>query len=136
MDHACCGPGRLRLPRPTWRRAAGHARRAAVWDAEGAAEPGGRPGHAAPGEWDAKAMTEPTARHRQLKEAFTQARGYWDPAWEDVLSLDADFFEAYLNLSAVPWRKGTLAPKVKEFIYIRSEEHKSELQSRQYLVCR
>jgi len=74
-------------------------------------------------------MTEPTARHRQLKEAFTQARGYWDPAWEDVLSLDADFFEAYLNLSAVPWRKGTLAPKVKEFIYIAIDASTTHLHA-------
>lgn len=37
---------------------------------------------------------------------------------EKVLEWDVDFFEHYLNLSAHPWKKGTLPPKVKEFIYI------------------
>jgi alkylhydroperoxidase/carboxymuconolactone decarboxylase family protein YurZ len=59
-----------------------------------------------------------TERQRQLKEQFTRERGYWNPLWDGVLRLDADFFEAYLNFSAVPWKNGTLEPKVKEFIYI------------------
>ena len=57
-------------------------------------------------------------RRRQLKEDFIQARGYWAPLWDDVLELSPDYFEAYTNLSSVPWRTGTLAPKVKEFVYI------------------
>ena len=57
-------------------------------------------------------------RQKQLKEEFTQARGYWNPFWDGVLRLDPDYFEAYLNFSAVPWKNGPLEPKVKEFIYI------------------
>jgi alkylhydroperoxidase/carboxymuconolactone decarboxylase family protein YurZ len=34
-----------------------------------------------------------------------------------MLILDPDFFEAYTHFSSVPWVKGTLGPKVKEFIY-------------------
>jgi alkylhydroperoxidase/carboxymuconolactone decarboxylase family protein YurZ len=74
-------------------------------------------------------MTEPTPRQRQLKEAFTEARGYWSPAWDGVLALDPDFFEAYLNLSAVPWRKGTLPPKVKELIYIAVDASTTHLHA-------
>ena len=74
-------------------------------------------------------MTEPTPRQRQLKEAFTEARGYWSPAWDGVLALDPDFFEAYLNLSAVPWRKGTLPPKVKERIYIAVDASTTHLHA-------
>jgi alkylhydroperoxidase/carboxymuconolactone decarboxylase family protein YurZ len=59
-----------------------------------------------------------TERQGQLKEEFTRERGYWNPLWDGVLRLDPDFFEAYLNFSAVPWKNGTLEPKVKEFIYI------------------
>jgi len=59
-----------------------------------------------------------SGRQRQLKEEFTQARGYWNSLWDGVLRLDPDFFEAYLNFSAVPWKNGTLEPKIKEFIYI------------------
>lgn len=58
------------------------------------------------------------SRQQKLKDKFTEARGYWSALWDDVLALDPDFFEAYLNFSSVPWRTGTLAPKVREFIYI------------------
>lgn len=62
---------------------------------------------------------ELTERQQQLKERFIKDRGYWsDQVWEPVLRLDPDFFEAYLNFSAHPWKKGILSPKVKELIYI------------------
>jgi len=57
-------------------------------------------------------------RREKLKAEFMQARGYWAPLWDQVLELSPDYFEAYTNLSSVPWRTGTLAPKVKEFVYI------------------
>jgi alkylhydroperoxidase/carboxymuconolactone decarboxylase family protein YurZ len=57
-------------------------------------------------------------RRAQLKREFEERRGYWSPFWDGLLMLDADFFEAYLNFSSVPWKKGPLEPKVKEFIYI------------------
>jgi alkylhydroperoxidase/carboxymuconolactone decarboxylase family protein YurZ len=61
---------------------------------------------------------ELSERQRELRESFVEARGYWNPFWDGLLSLDPDFFEAYLNFSAVPWRNGTLEPKMKELIYI------------------
>ena len=33
-------------------------------------------------------------------------------------ALSPDFFEAYVEFSSVPWKTGTLEPKIKEFIYI------------------
>ncbi|MBI3968475.1 MAG: carboxymuconolactone decarboxylase family protein [Chloroflexi bacterium] len=66
-------------------------------------------------EVDGVALTE---RQRELKESFTRERGYWNPFWEGLLVLDSSFFEAYLNLSATPWRNGTLEPKIKELIYV------------------
>jgi alkylhydroperoxidase/carboxymuconolactone decarboxylase family protein YurZ len=57
-------------------------------------------------------------RRRELREAFIEARGFWTPLWEGVLELDPDFFEAYVGFSSVPWRKGTLEPKVKELVCI------------------
>jgi alkylhydroperoxidase/carboxymuconolactone decarboxylase family protein YurZ len=63
-------------------------------------------------------LPEPTERQQQLKQDFIAARGYWNPFWEGLLSLDADFFEAYLAFSGVPWRKGVLEPKFKELIYV------------------
>jgi len=62
---------------------------------------------------------ELSKRQKQLKEKFIAERGYWlEELLGVILRLDADFFEAYLDFSAVPWRKGVLPPKVKEFIYI------------------
>jgi alkylhydroperoxidase/carboxymuconolactone decarboxylase family protein YurZ len=56
-------------------------------------------------------------RQQQLKSDFERNRGYWNPIWDGVLKLAPDFFEAYLEYSSVPWKRGVLAPKVKEFIY-------------------
>jgi len=63
-------------------------------------------------------MAELDERRQKLKEAFTEARGYWSPMWDGLLALDPDFFAAYLDFSAVPWRRGTLEPKIKELMYI------------------
>jgi len=60
-----------------------------------------------------------TPRQKEVKEKFIKARGYWkEDSWGPVLRLDPDFFEAYMNYSSVPWKKGVLDPKVKELIYI------------------
>ena len=58
-------------------------------------------------------------RQKILKQKFMEERGYWDEKFlGQLLRLNPDFFEAYWNFSAVPWRKGALSPKMKEFIYI------------------
>ncbi|MCY1137214.1 carboxymuconolactone decarboxylase family protein [Actinoplanes sp. Pm04-4] len=57
-------------------------------------------------------------RQEQLKAEFTKTRGYWHNFWDEMLELDPDMFEAYTEFSSVPWRTGTLEPKVKEFVYI------------------
>jgi alkylhydroperoxidase/carboxymuconolactone decarboxylase family protein YurZ len=59
-----------------------------------------------------------TSRQEALKAAFIANRGYWSPMWDGVLSLSPDFFEAYAAFSSVPWKTGTLEPKVREFVYI------------------
>lgn len=58
------------------------------------------------------------ARQQQLKDVFTRERGYWDDLWSGLLEMDPEFFAAYGDFSAAPWRDGQLAPKVKEFMYI------------------
>jgi alkylhydroperoxidase/carboxymuconolactone decarboxylase family protein YurZ len=57
-------------------------------------------------------------RRQELRRRFTELRGYWNDAWERLLAADADYFEAYLNFSGVPWVSGPLEPKVKEFLYL------------------
>ena len=57
-------------------------------------------------------------RQEQIKAEFTATRGYWHAFWDEMLELDPEMFEAYTAFSSVPWRSGTLDPKVKELVYI------------------
>ena len=59
-----------------------------------------------------------TEYQEQVKAEFTRTRGYWHEFWDDMLELDPELFAAYTEFSSVPWRTGTLEPKVKEFVYI------------------
>jgi alkylhydroperoxidase/carboxymuconolactone decarboxylase family protein YurZ len=61
---------------------------------------------------------ELTEDQERLKAEFTATRGYWHEFWNEMLELDPELFEAYTEFSSVPWRKGVLEPKVKEFVYI------------------
>ncbi len=55
---------------------------------------------------------------QKIKDEFVAVRGTWGDAWEAILVLDPDFLRAYLDFSAVPWRKNHLDAKTKELIYI------------------
>ncbi|MEK6709341.1 MAG: carboxymuconolactone decarboxylase family protein [Nitrospinota bacterium] len=60
-----------------------------------------------------------TPRQKKLKEKFLKERGYWkEELFGEILRMDPDYFEAYLSLSAAPWKNGPLPPKMKELIYI------------------
>jgi alkylhydroperoxidase/carboxymuconolactone decarboxylase family protein YurZ len=61
---------------------------------------------------------ELSPEQKRMKADFIAARGYWSEMWDGVLTLSPDYFEAYSEFSAVPWKHGTLEPKIKEFIYI------------------
>lgn len=58
------------------------------------------------------------AYQEEVKADFTKTRGYWHEFWDEMLELDPELFAAYTEFSSVPWRSGTLSPKVKEFVYI------------------
>jgi alkylhydroperoxidase/carboxymuconolactone decarboxylase family protein YurZ len=57
-------------------------------------------------------------RQEEIKAEFTANRGYWNPFWDEILELDPELFAAYTEFSSVPWRTGTLEPKVRELVYI------------------
>jgi alkylhydroperoxidase/carboxymuconolactone decarboxylase family protein YurZ len=61
---------------------------------------------------------ELSERERELCAAFVEARGFWSSSLQALLETDPDFFAAFLRLSVVPWRTGSLDPKVKEFVCI------------------
>jgi alkylhydroperoxidase/carboxymuconolactone decarboxylase family protein YurZ len=64
------------------------------------------------------AASQLTPRQQEIKDAFVAARGDWPAAFDGILRLDPEFFAAYSAFSSVPWRTGTLEPKVKELVYI------------------
>jgi alkylhydroperoxidase/carboxymuconolactone decarboxylase family protein YurZ len=47
-----------------------------------------------------------------------RATGDWNPMWDLMLEMDADYLEAFLGFRAVPQRKGPLEQKYKEMIFI------------------
>lgn len=63
-------------------------------------------------------MSDTATRKARIKQDFVDARGYWSRGWDPLLDIAPEFFEAYSKLSSVPWKHGTLSPKVKELMYI------------------
>lgn len=59
-----------------------------------------------------------SAKQEKLKQEFVANRGYWHPVWEQLLQHSPEFFDAYSRLSSVPWKYGTLEPKIRELIYV------------------
>jgi len=57
-------------------------------------------------------------KQERLKAEFVAARGYWAPIWDEVLRVSPAYFEAFMKLSSVPAKTGSLSPKVRELIYI------------------
>ncbi len=55
---------------------------------------------------------------RYPQTAAHRARGDWNPVWEQIAEMDADFLEAYLAFRSVPHREGPLPQKYKELIMI------------------
>jgi alkylhydroperoxidase/carboxymuconolactone decarboxylase family protein YurZ len=76
------------------------------------------------GRRDAQPLTE---RQEAVKAAYIAARGAWGPFFEDWVRLDPGLMEAYITYSTVPWQRGPLAPKFKEFIYIAVDAQATHL---------
>jgi alkylhydroperoxidase/carboxymuconolactone decarboxylase family protein YurZ len=72
----------------------------------------------AAGRGDEVEACAPSPRQEKLKAEFIANRGYWSDLWDNVLALSPDYFEAYAEFSSVPWKNGTLEPKVRELIYV------------------
>ena len=59
-----------------------------------------------------------TPRQEQMKAEWIASRGFWADLPEYMLRFAPDFFETYVEFSSVPWKTGTLEPKVRELIYV------------------
>lgn len=68
-------------------------------------------------------------RREALKAEFTAKRGYWFEFWDGLLELDPELFEAYTEMSSVPWTTGVLEPKVKELVYCAFDASATHLYS-------
>lgn len=47
-----------------------------------------------------------------------QAKGDWNPIWDQLKEMDPDFLEAYLAFRSIPHREGPLPQKFKELILV------------------
>jgi alkylhydroperoxidase/carboxymuconolactone decarboxylase family protein YurZ len=76
-----------------------------------------------------KGSSEMMAKATATKQRFAESRGYWSELLEDMVSLAPDFFDAYGRYSSVPFRNGTLAPKVRELIYVAIDASATHLHA-------
>lgn len=58
------------------------------------------------------------AHQRELKGRFQQERKYWTEHWDTVLTYAPEFFEAYLEISRIPWVDGHMEEYVRELVYV------------------
>lgn len=61
---------------------------------------------------------ESRAATEGVKDRFRKSRGFWSELQNDMADAGPTFFETYRAYSSVPWEKGTLAPKLRELIYV------------------
>jgi alkylhydroperoxidase/carboxymuconolactone decarboxylase family protein YurZ len=61
---------------------------------------------------------ETDERRSQLREMWAEAHGAGSDGYDDLLALNPGFFERLLDLSAHPWRRGVLEPKIKELVLL------------------
>jgi alkylhydroperoxidase/carboxymuconolactone decarboxylase family protein YurZ len=54
----------------------------------------------------------------KVKAEFTEKRGYWNDQLQAMVRSSPAFFNGYTAFSSTPWRNGTLAPVVKELLYV------------------
>jgi alkylhydroperoxidase/carboxymuconolactone decarboxylase family protein YurZ len=57
-------------------------------------------------------------KFERVKSQFTEQRGYWSEQLQSMVRTSPAFFEGYTAFSSTPWRSGTLAPVVKELLYV------------------
>ena len=61
---------------------------------------------------------ETDEQRTRLREMWAEAHGAWSDGYDDLLALNPGFFERLLDLSAHPWRRGVLEPKIKELVLL------------------
>ncbi|CAH1690506.1 Carboxymuconolactone decarboxylase [Hyphomicrobiales bacterium] len=64
---------------------------------------------------EAAALSE---EQKRLKDEFIAVMGGWPDYGDAFLSLDADYLRSFLAFVGGPWKRGTLEPKIKDFVAI------------------
>lgn len=71
---------------------------------------------------DSRRIIEQDPKRMSPKDEYIARCGRWAPFWDDFPVLDVQMFRAFLAFSTVPWKKGFIEPKVKEFNDIAIDE--------------
>jgi alkylhydroperoxidase/carboxymuconolactone decarboxylase family protein YurZ len=68
-------------------------------------------------------------KRRQLKQEYTEAKGFWPEMHNDMLQLDPDFLRAFMEYSNACIAKQALSPKFRELIFIAIDACTTHLYS-------
>ena len=66
-------------------------------------------------------------RQEAIKARFVEGRGWWSDFLEQMLILAPELLAAYVDYSTVPWKRGAIAPKIKELVYIAIDSQTTHL---------
>jgi alkylhydroperoxidase/carboxymuconolactone decarboxylase family protein YurZ len=66
-------------------------------------------------------------RQAAAKEEFVSRRGWWSDFLEQIVVLDPELLEAYVQYSTVPWKSDELTPKERELVYIAIDSQTTHL---------
>lgn len=70
---------------------------------------------------------ETRAKREELQSRFEDQRGYWDELWDQVVQIDHDYFEAYLDFSSHPTEVGHIDPLLRELVIIAADASANHL---------
>lgn len=62
-----------------------------------------------------------------LQSRFEAQRGYWDELWDQVVQIDHDYFEAYLDFSSHPTEVDHIDPLLRELVIIAADASANHL---------
>lgn len=64
-----------------------------------------------------------------IKEYFLAERGYWSDFLEDMVRFCPALMQAYVAYSLLPYRRGALDPKMREFVFIAIDAQTTHIYS-------
>ncbi|MGE4431255.1 MAG: carboxymuconolactone decarboxylase family protein [Sphingobium sp.] len=81
---------------------------------------------ASDGETHAPPLTD---EQQAIKARFLEERGYWSDFLQDMLRFCPALMLAYVGYSTIPYRRGALTPRMREFVFIAIDAQTTHVYS-------